>query len=151
MQENHFSLTRYLDLLALVYLLDFYSYQILSPCIFSVDLKKVASDLKIAAEQYQKRVMDVNKHEWVYIFHHNVSQFFSREPSTDHFWMRKAGKKQPPEVFIKIGVLQNFAKYTGVRPAVLLKQRLWLAQVFIVDLFFTEHLRVTASDQGSSI
>ena len=63
MQENHFSLTRYLDLLVLVYLLDFYSYQILSPCIFSVDLKKVTSDLKIAAEQYQKRVMDVNKHE----------------------------------------------------------------------------------------
>ena len=35
-------------------------------------------------------------------------------------------QKQPPEVFCKKGVLRNFSKFTGgLRPATLLKKRLW--------------------------
>ena len=50
------------------------------------------------------------------------------------------------------GALENFAKFTGkrLRPATLLKKRLWHAQVFSSELckifkntFFIEHLRMT--------
>ena len=76
-------------------------------------------------------------------------------------------QKQPPEVFCKKGVLRNFAKFTGkhlcqslffdkvagLRPATLLKKRLWhrcfpvnFAE-FLWTPFFTEHLWTTAFDK----
>ena len=68
-------------------------------------------------------------------------------------------QKHPPEVFCKKGVLRNFAKFTGktlchnlflnkvagLRPATLLKRRLWHRRFPVKNTFFTEHLRTTAS------
>ena len=70
-------------------------------------------------------------------------------------------QKQPPEVFCKKGALRNFAKFTGkhlcqslffnkvagLRPATLLKRRLWHSRFpvnfakFLTPPFLTEHLR----------
>ena len=73
-------------------------------------------------------------------------------------------QKQPPEVFCKIGVLKNFAKFTGKHPcqsfffnkvaggACNFIKKETLAQVFSCEFwenskntFFTDHVRVTAS------
>ena len=62
-------------------------------------------------------------------------------------------QKQSPDVFYKKGVLKNFAKFTGklrpelLRPATLLKKRLWHRcfpenfSKFLRTAFLTEHLR----------
>ena len=34
-------------------------------------------------------------------------------------------QKQPPAVFFKRGLLKNFLKVAGLRPAILLKKKLW--------------------------
>ena len=77
----------------------------------------------------------------------------------------RSKKKQPPEVFCEKSVLRNFTKFTGkhlckglffnqvacLRPATLLKKRLWHRcfpvnfAAFLRTPFFTEHLRMTAS------
>ena len=74
-------------------------------------------------------------------------------------------QKQPPECSIKIGVFKKFAKFrakdlcqrlvfnkvAGLRPAVLLKKRLWYRCFPVIfcgifkSTFFTEHLRTTVS------
>ena len=60
--------------------------------------------------------------------------------------------RQPPEVFYVKSVLRNFTKFTGLRPATLLKKRLWrrcfpvnFANILITP-FFTEHLWTSASE-----
>ena len=74
---------------------------------------------------------------------------------------KKNVKKHPPEVLCKKGVLRNFTKFTGknlclslffnkvtdLRPATLLKKRLWHRRFpmnfvkFLRAPFLTEHLR----------
>ena len=68
------------------------------------------------------------------------------------FLKQEINRSSRPEVFYKKGVLRNFAKFTGkhlcqsLRPATLLKKRLW-HRCFPVNFvkflrtpFFTEHL-----------
>ena len=67
--------------------------------------------------------------------------------------LKSRNRKSRPEMFSKKGVLRNFTKFTekhlyqGLRPATLLKKRLWhmrfpvnLAE-FLRTPFLTEHLR----------
>ena len=68
-------------------------------------------------------------------------------------WRELIIQKQAPEVFCKKGVLRNFVKFTGkhlrqsLRPATLLKKRLWQRGFpvnfakFLRTSFVTEHLR----------
>ena len=69
-------------------------------------------------------------------------------------------QKQPPEYSMKKGGLGNFTKFTGknlcqslffdkvagLRPATLLKKRLFCE--ISKNTFFTEHIRVTSSNHG---
>ena len=90
------------------------------------------------------------------IFNYNIFFFWKR---SSHWWhvsvtekMQCKVQKQPPKVFYKKGVLRNFAKFTGkqlcqsfflnkvagLRPATLLKKRLWYR---CFPVYFAKFLR----------
>ena len=77
---------------------------------------------------------------------HTSVTFFENIPAYKSYTIN-ASQIQPPEVFSKKDVLENFAKHTGkhfCQSLFLIKLPCEVCEIF-KNTFFTEHLRVTAS------